>query len=147
MLAGTIYAMKLDDPRITTYLPVAILIAFALAQIDRAYRHDESPWNGGGFGMFSTNDRVSLRKLRAYALRDGKEERLQLGRRLGTRVKIATSFPIEGNLIALGKLLSGYEALDDATGVRVEVWRTRFDSATATASLEKIRAATYQKPN
>ena len=138
--------MKLDDARITVYLPVAILIFFALLQIDRATRHAQSPWNGGGFGMFSTNDRVNLRHLRAYAIRDGEEDLLKLGPRLQARVKAVTSFPAETRLIALGRELAEFETLEGATAVRVEVWRTRFDSGTSTAHLEKVREATYRKP-
>ncbi|MDG2390966.1 MAG: hypothetical protein P8M30_16790, partial [Planctomycetaceae bacterium] len=43
-----------------------LLVVVALTQIVRAYTVDQSPWKGGGFGMFASVDSPGNRERRAY---------------------------------------------------------------------------------
>lgn len=137
--------MKLDDRRVTTYLPVVVLVLFALFQIDRAHRFDQSPWQGGGFGMFSTNDRVSLRQLRVVASTDGEEVLVRLSPRLRGAEKRLASLPRERDLVDFARMLFEQDELAAVDTLRVEVWRTEFDSASSTARLVKLREATHRR--
>ena len=96
--------------------------------------------------MFSTNDRVSLRQLRAYAIDDGEDHLLRLPATLGSHARAIRSVPAEQHLLDFAQRLARYESQKSADAIRVEVWRTRFDSATRTASLVKVREATYTRP-
>lgn len=137
--------MTQNATRVATYLPVVVLIVFALLQIDRAFRHDQTPWNGGGYGMFSSNDRISLRRLRYIALRGDEEIPLRVHSRFEPIAKGVKSYPSEARLTDFARTLAELDAAAELDGVRVEVWRTRFDSDSATASLEFVRAATYRR--
>lgn len=54
------------------FLPAALLVVVALAQLYLAHRHDLPAWKGGGFGMFATVDRLEYRMVHAYLItRDG----------------------------------------------------------------------------
>lgn len=110
-------------------LPAAVLVALACAQIALAFGADLSPWKGGGFGMFATNDHGGFRHVRVYALRAGREERLELPAELERDELRAASFPSDGMLrgLAAGLLRAG--AAPDADALRIEVWRTEFDAA------------------
>ncbi len=128
--------MKLDDPRITTYLPVAILIAFALAQIDRAYRHDESPWNGSGFGMFSTNDHGAFRTVQVTAIADDGERRVRIPAELRRLHLRARDHPTHARLMRLALALE--DQAPGASALRIEVWRALFDPDDLRPSRQKL---------
>ena len=51
-------------------LTPVLLLVVALTQIVRAYSLDQSPWKGGGFGMFATVDSPGNREIRAYLVSD-----------------------------------------------------------------------------
>lgn len=55
-------------------LPVFILIVVACTQMTLSSTHDLSPWKGGGFGMFSTVDFPSSRKLKVYFIGENNEK-------------------------------------------------------------------------
>lgn len=48
-------------------LPIVVLTLLATRQITLSFREDMSPWKGGGFGMFSSFDGPSHRRLRFFA--------------------------------------------------------------------------------
>lgn len=109
-------------------LPSAVLVALACVQIGLAFGANLSPWKGGGFGMFATNDHGGFRQVRVYALRDGREERLALPAELRREELRAAWLPTEGALRRYaGRLLRAGEAAG-AQALRVEVWRTDFDA-------------------
>jgi hypothetical protein len=51
---------------LTPYAAPALLVVVAAVQFYRAHAYHQSPWKGGGFGMFSTIDQPSARFLRCY---------------------------------------------------------------------------------
>jgi hypothetical protein len=130
-----------------TYLPVALLILFAILQIDRVYREEQTPWKGGGFGMFSTNDRGNLRTVRAVAIVGELERAIPPGITTRRRFRAITSMPREERLLELARELAAKPANGNADAIRVEIYKTRFDSSTATARVEKVTEATYRRRN
>lgn len=56
------------------YLAPLLLCVIAVVQIYRAHAFDQSPWKGGGFGMFSTADSPGARYVRAFLISEGGEE-------------------------------------------------------------------------
>lgn len=56
--------------RLAYWIAPLLLIAGVLYQRYHVVSQDQSPWVGGGFGMFSTVDVPGARLLRAYALTD-----------------------------------------------------------------------------
>jgi hypothetical protein len=110
-------------------LPSVVLVALACAQIALAFGANLSPWKGGGFGMFATSDHGGFRKLRVYALRDGREERLEVPSELGRQELRAAWLPTERALRRFADELARAGEAPGAQALRVEVWRTDFDAA------------------
>ncbi len=122
-------------------LPVCLLLAVAANQIVLSHRAGLNPWKGGGFGMFATADRGSLRQVQVYRVdRDG-DVRLSLPDAVEVQRRAAQELPQDRNLRALAEALAG-----DAKGrktLRVEIWRARFDLARRQWQREKLRAGSY----
>jgi hypothetical protein len=104
-----------------------LLFALALAQIAGFAAFHLSPWKGGGFGMFATNDHGGFRSLRVIERTPDGERRLGLPdelERLGRHVR---EVPRAANLRRLGLALREREP--ELGPLRVEVWRTEFSPA------------------
>ncbi|MFP8874883.1 MAG: hypothetical protein VCB42_10285 [Myxococcota bacterium] len=113
----------------------------AANQIVLSQRAGLNPWKGGGFGMFATADRGSLRQLQVYRVdRDG-DVRLSLPDEVEVQRRAAQELPQDRNLRALAEALAA-----DAKGrktLRVEVWRARFDLERRQWRREKLREGSY----
>jgi hypothetical protein len=108
-------------------LPAALLVALACAQIALAFGAGLSPWKGGGFGMFSTNDHGGFRQVRVYARTGGAEARVALPAEL-RRAELRTAWlPTHGALRRYGRALAAHGEAEGADALRVEVWRAEFD--------------------
>lgn len=87
--------------------PAAVLILVALAQIWRAHTLDQSPWKGGGFGMFATGDTPFHRFLKCRVqTADGEVAAVDAPdhvKRLLTETRVA---PTEENLRMLAEALA-----------------------------------------
>lgn len=108
-------------------VPPALLVGLALAQIGGYASYGLSPWKGGGFGMFSTNDHGGFRNVHVIELVAGGERRVALPGDLERRERHAREAPSRANLLRLATELRAH-----APGLgtlRVEVWRTEFSPA------------------
>jgi hypothetical protein len=113
--------------RLLRELPSALLVALACAQIGLAFGADLSPWKGGGFGMFATNDHGAFRSVRVFALAGGEARRVEIPPELRRRELRVRELPTARALRGLAEALAG-----DAPGaeaLRAEVWLTEFDAA------------------
>jgi hypothetical protein len=119
-------------------LPVLLLVLLGLTQVALTHTHQLSPWKGGGFGMFSTNDHGGLRVLHAYTLGEGGEARLRLPDELRRKALVAREIPTEARLGRLAEALAA--GAPTADRVRVEVWRLEFDGELR-PSLRRIAVA------
>ena len=113
-------------------MPALLLIAVATHQLYLSATVGLSPWSGGGFGMFSTTDAGANRHLHALVLRPGIEREVRVPEALKDRERRVLTLPSDANLRALALELAKLPAPDHgpATGARIQVWRTRFDSNT-----------------
>jgi len=64
--------------RLRLALAPVCLCLVALLHLDRVQRYEQTPWKGGGFGMFSTVDTRGARFLRLFLVRQGGENRIPI---------------------------------------------------------------------
>ena len=64
------------DYRLRLALAPLCLCLVALLQLARVHWYEQTPWKGGGFGMFSTVDTRGARFLRLFLVHD--DERLSI---------------------------------------------------------------------
>jgi hypothetical protein len=127
-----------DRPKVRSWerwvrlVPAFLLVVIAAHQLYLSAAAGLSPWSGGGFGMFSTTDAGSTRHLHAFVLRPGIEREVRVPEALQDRERRLLALPSDANLRALALELAELPAPDHgpATGVRIQVWRTRFDPNT-----------------
>ncbi len=108
------------------WLPVAILVAVALSHCFFVYRDNLVIWTGGGFGMFSSVEGVSLRRVEVYD-REGNELEVPSGRSWPER-RVGVH-PSERNLWAFARHVDGdleEMGLEKRVG-SVVVYGTRFE--------------------
>lgn len=122
-------------------LPSIALVLLACVQVGLVFVADLSPWKGGGFGMFSTNDHGSFRSVRVFAEEAGGERRLGVpSDRLQALFRVR-ELPDEAALRTFARSLA--PEASQAAAIRVEVWRAHFDGELR-ASYERIAAVTWR---
>jgi hypothetical protein len=121
------------------YLPPALLCLIAVQQVVLSRTQDLTPWKGGGFGMFSTNDGPS-RHLEIWVDQPAGEQKLEVFDDYGPITR-AASYPSEDRLRALGRKVLTLKRSQgiEVKSVRVIVWRTDFDVKTMEPRLVLIR--------
>jgi hypothetical protein len=122
-------------------LPGVALVLLACVQVGLVFVADLSPWKGGGFGMFSTNDHGSFRSVRVFAEEPGGERRLGVPPDRIQALFRVRELPDEAALRAFASSLA--PEAPAATAIRVEVWRARFDGELR-ARYERIAGATWR---
>jgi hypothetical protein len=135
-----------------------LLCLVAAVQIARVLLLAQTPWKGGGFGMFASIDRPETRFAKAYLLTD-RGEMPALVPALPAGLAMRTT-PTPENLGRLADELGGYnwvrvghqwviawpvaaDQQDPAdvvpySALRVELWRSEFDAPTG-----QVRASRY----
>ena len=88
-----------------TYLAPALLILVACFQMFSAYANDQSPWKGGGFGMFSTVDSPRARFLKIYLVSENGEVAVRPPPRLSRLQRKVRTKPTQDNLDLLARTL------------------------------------------
>jgi hypothetical protein len=104
-----------------------LLVLTALVQLVLAKAGPLTPWKGGGFGLFSTVDRLETRTLFAWLETPDGDEPLAVGGH-EHEVQNALAFPVDRHLRGLAESLAAGQT--EGTAVRVEVWKRTFDPAT-----------------
>lgn len=126
-------------------IPAVALIAIALTQVLLARTSGLSPWKGGGFGMFATTDGAAFRYVRVFIDRSDSSEELDIAPSQEDSAARAQLFPSDG---MLGRLASAIVERERRYGrpvnaVRVEVWRTEFDSRSLEATDHLLKTFTF----
>jgi hypothetical protein len=101
-----------------------LLLALALAQIAGWAAYGLTPWKGGGFGMFATNDHGAFRRVRVIQRTPEGERPVPVPDELERLRRRAREAPREANLRRLGEAMR--ELAPELGPLRVEVWRTEF---------------------
>ncbi len=114
-------------PRRVLWTAPALLVLTALAQIVLTRAGPLTPWRGGGFGLFSTVDRLENRILLAWIETPEGDAPLRVEGRAYDEQN-ALAFPIDRHLRRVAERYAA--SLESGTGVRVEVWKRTFDPST-----------------
>jgi hypothetical protein len=127
-------------------VPVVLLVLVALCQIILARGASLTPWKGGGFGMFSTNDHAGHRMLRITVTARERSEEIAISPSLEYAAARAAMLPRRRELTRLARLVVEREERHGrpAEGVRIECWRTAYDPATLKATRRGLCDFTYQ---
>jgi hypothetical protein len=117
----------------------ALLVTLALAQIGAWHGFGLSPWKGGGFGMFATNDHGAFRSVRVVELAAAGERPVALPGELERLRRHVREVPREANLRRLAEALRA--RAPGLGALRVEVWRTEFASRDLAPRLVLVASA------
>ena len=111
--------------RFLPFLPPVLLCLVAFLQVYLVRAHDLSPWKGGGFGMFSTND-DEARRIEVWVIESEGERQIDVSRDM--RVLRIATFPTDERLIAMGRKIGEVQRAQGAEvkRVRVAAWRRDF---------------------
>jgi hypothetical protein len=128
------------------FVPVALLLAVASAQITLARTANLSPWKGGGFGMFSTTDDAGRRWVRVYVAAAERSEEIDIAPSLEDAARRAAVLPTEARLTTLARRVVDRERRYQRAiqSVRIETWRVKYSPATLAASGQLIRDFLYR---
>jgi len=133
-------------PLLRDHLPVLLLVLVALSQLCLAWGVGLlNPDKGGGFGMFSTVDRLNHRHLRAYRVGPEGEEALDLAADPSLRptLRRATSLPSDHHLREVAaQLLERHPA----RAIRVEVWKHHFAPTSLQIHPLQVASLTVEQP-
>ncbi len=126
-------------------VPATLLIGVASLQIYLAHvRQILTPAKGGGFGLFSTVDKLETRNLRAYLIGDTGERPVTLDGLWGLLPR-TLSLPNDAALRGVAQTLLTRAPGPSIVAVRVEVWLREFDSASGEARRVKLRELTVRR--
>ena len=130
---------------VARYLPAILMIAVALLQIYlAAVCQILTPAKGGGFGLFSTVDKLETRNVRVYAVGETSERPIGLEGFWGA-LPPAMSLPTDARLRAVARTVLSRGLQPPLVAVRVEVWKRDFDSAGGIARRIKLRELTLRE--
>ncbi len=102
----------------------ALLVVLALAQIGGWLAFDLSPWKGGGFGMFASNDHGAFRQVVVFEHGEDGTRRVSLPSELDRLRRHVREVPRESNLRRLGTAVR--REVPGLGPLRIEVFRTEF---------------------
>ena len=97
---------------------------------------------GGGFGMFSSSDRLQYRIVRCFLTSERGDRPVKVPRSLRRFSSLAKSMPTRDNLLNLAQRLNNkryYKKASYADGIRVEVLIIRFDPETNHVYADRVR--------
>ncbi len=129
--------------RLAIAAPPLLLAGVAAIQMSLALTAQLSPWKGGGFGMFASNDGLPFRELRVFVSAPMRSEELEVPPSLLDRAARAATFPRPRTLEAFARSIADRERRHarDVETIRVEVWRAAF-SPTLEATRVPLRTLT-----
>ena len=126
-------------------LPALLLTVVAGRQIQLARTQSLVPWKGGGFGMFSSTDGRAARYVRVFIHAAERDEELDIPPSLEDLAACVAVLPSENNLRRLAVAVAAREHRKQrpTAEVRVEVWRTSYDSGTLRPEDQLVRELTH----
>jgi len=140
------HELAIDGRRLKwrVWIPVFLLIAVAVAQVVLAKTAGLSPWKGGGFGMFATNDGTAFRHVRVFVEAQGRSEELEIAPSQEFEAARAQLFPSDAMMKSLGRSIVDREHRygRPVRTVKLEVWRTEFSAGSLESKERLLRALT-----
>jgi hypothetical protein len=124
-------------------VPPALLAVVACVQVGLTRFTPLTPWKGGGFGMFASNDGLQFRQVRVFVAAPSRSEEILVPPSLVRAAASAATFPRPQALETLARSIADRERRygRDVETVRVEVSRTVF-SPTLEVTRAPVRALT-----
>lgn len=98
-------------------LPSLVLIAVACVQIWRAKTLDQTPWKGGGFGMFATSDTPGARFLRISLVTRTGEHRVEMPSGMQRESTLLRTVPTARNAAELAARLAALTWIREEGGL------------------------------
>ena len=122
-------------------IPAILLCVVAIVQVYLTRAENLTPWKGGGFGMFSSNDDGLNRTIRVRIHGSDYSRDLDVPSVLANQAYRASVLPSDGRLAALGREIAGLEAASGQSiaSVRIAVWRLSYDPRTLVPQLDVVR--------
>lgn len=122
--------------KIFFYFPCILLIGVAISQIYITQSEGFlTPAKGGGFGMFSTVDKLNNRALSVYGIFDKNQVNIRIDtqdpyfkKNLQRKWQKARSYPSNSNLRDLGRALSNLKLSQRPDYLKIEVKKCTFDN-------------------
>jgi hypothetical protein len=127
-------------------VPVVLLVVVAAIQISLTRAAALTPWKGGGFGMFSTNDHAGQRTLRITVTARERSEEIAISPSLQDAANRAAMLPGDRELTRLARLVAEREQRHGrpVEAVRIECWRTEHDRHTLRATFRGLCDFVYR---
>lgn len=115
--------------RLLPFVPPALLCLVASVQVYLVKAQDLTPWKGGGFGMFSSND-DGFRRVEVWVEEPQGEREIDVSRDL--RVSRVGAHPTEARLTSLARRIGEVQRSRgaDVRRVRLAVWRRDYARGT-----------------
>jgi hypothetical protein len=112
--------------------PAILLCIIAVAQLRLTRTEHLTPWKGGGFGMFSTNDDGLSRPMGIRISGPDGDREITIPASLSRQAYEASMLPSRHRLIRLGREIATLERAEGASvsRVRLAVWRLSYDPRT-----------------
>ena len=133
--------------QIFSYLPILFFFLIAGHHFYLVHNYHLSPWLGGGYGMFSTTDYGPSRFIKIFVLKDNIiQEEVEIPEHLSELSQQVRSLPNNKNIQKLAVELEDYLAFNQHTFpvIRVEIWKTLYDSETLKPSYQKLNTIEYK---
>ena len=122
-------------------LPVVLLVVVGLNQLRLARTDHLSPWSGGGFGMFASDDSPGSRHLHVFLDSPGVRREVVFPRSYDTMLRKALVLPSSSRLqqVAADALNQHADSFIGWEEVVVEVWRNDYEPQTLQPLARLIR--------
>lgn len=133
--------------RLRAVLPVLLLVLVAGHQIRLARMTQLTPWKGGGFGMFSTTDGLSHRRLRIVVRGPGRAEELLVPNGLRKLAARAAALPDATRLDRPARAIAEDQSAagGPVESIEIDVLGTSYARKTLFAT-ERILASHHHRP-
>ena len=102
-----------QNPMWRAYIAPAVLCSVALVCLFRVVAYDQSPWKGGGFGMFSTLETPQARYLKVFLVAGPNEIPVEIPETLKKDVARMQTVPSESQLESIGNRLAMLDWKDE----------------------------------
>lgn len=129
------------------YLPILFFIIIVGHHFYLVKYHHLSPWQGGGYGMFSTTDYGPSRFIKIFTLNNNIiQEEIEIPEYLSQLSKQVRSLPNSKYIKNLAIELENYLAINQHSApiIRVEIWKTNYDSETLRPSHQKLNTIDHK---
>ena len=130
-----------------SYLPILLFLLISGHHFYLVHKHQLSPWLGGGYGMFSTTDYGPSRFIKVFTLNKKIiQEEIEVPEHLSQLSKQVRSLPNNTNIKNFAIKLENYLTINhhSAAFIRVEIWKTNYDSETLKPSYQKLNTLDYK---